>query len=285
MKHWLRGLMAVFMLLAVTGCAQKGGAGGNAPAASGKGALGEIIKRGEMRVGYLPWDPGVVKNAATGELTGIYPDMVDLIAKQLKVKVTWVETNLQTFTAGLAARQFDFCVGPSFITVPRAGEVAFTNPILFVGNSGAVKQDSPLHPKSIQELNDPKIRVAVSQGQAMEEYVKRYLDKADIKMFPGGDLNTPLQAVASGQADVGLSNNVTISRFLDSHPELRGVFMGQEQVEFLPIAWSTRYEDSALLTFLNASITVIKTTGRLEEFQKKYKVELLNDVPTLHAPR
>ena len=238
-----------------------------------------------MRVGYLVWDPAVIKDPKTGELSGIYPEMVNWIASQLKVKVNWQETNLASFQAGLASRQFDFSVGPSFITVPRALGASFTQPILYVGNSGLVRKDSKLNPTRIEELNQKGLKVAVLQGQAMEEYVSRFLTQAEIMLIPGSDLTAPLLAVSSGQADVGLSNFVTVARYAEGRPELRGIFMGQDQIEFLPIAWATRHDDVALLNFLNSAITVIKSTGRLESLQKKHHLQLLNDIPELHGPR
>jgi hypothetical protein len=37
-------------------------------------ALDQIKARGELRVGYLLWSPCVVRDPATGKLTGIYAD-------------------------------------------------------------------------------------------------------------------------------------------------------------------------------------------------------------------
>jgi len=120
-----------------------------------------------------------------------------------------------------------------FITMPRAASVAFTKPIAFVGNSGVVRADGQLHPAQIQDLNHSTVRIAVLQGQAIDEYCRRYLRKPN-SWYSLGDLTAPLTAVTSNQADIGFMNSVTVAQYCASHPELKPVFTGSDQIELLP---------------------------------------------------
>ncbi len=273
-------LIATLTLLSVSGCDRAPQARSSPPQTD---TLQRIIDRGEMRVGYLVWAPCVQRDERTGDLSGIYPDMVREIAKGLNVKTTWHETTLANFAAGLKSGQFDFCVGATFITIPRAAAVAFTQPVTYVGNSGVVRTDGGFRPTSIKDLGKPGLKIAVLQGQALEEYCQRHLPEAELLAIAGGDLTAPLVAVTSGRADIGLMNTVTVAAYAKEHPEVTPVLMGGKQVEMLPLAWSVRATDDGLLRFLDASITYLKATGRLEQYQEKYEVQLLYDTPRLHA--
>ena len=254
-----------------------------APVASST-TLGAMMARGEMRVAYVAWNPAVIKNAETGVLTGIFPDMINHMADLLKVKVAWNETTLANFAAGLQSGQYDFSVGPTFITIPRSVPVAFTQPVAYVGNSAVIrKKVKP--PASVQDIADRGMKVAVLQGQAMDEYFKRRYPKIQLLSLSGGDLTAPLAAVSAGQADIGFMNTVTVTQFVDAHPETKAVFIGEKQLEMLPLAWATRHEDQSLRAFLESSITYLKATGRLEEIQRKYPIQLLYDTPILHAAK
>ena len=57
--------------------------------------------------------------------------------------------------------------------------------------------------------------------------------------------------------------------------------MGEDSVEILPLAWSTRQGDVALRDFLNASISYLGTTGRIYEYQRKQQLQLLYGFPRL----
>lgn len=253
----------------------------NAPTTQGS-AVRHMVQRGEMRVGYLVWNPCIIRDSSNGAMSGIYVDMVNYIAATLKLKVIWQETTLANFTAGLETGQFDFCVGPTFITVPRATAVAFTKPVAFVGNGGIVRTDGNFKPQTIRDLNRKGLRVAVLQGQAMEEYCRRNAPDAEVIVIAGGDLTAPLAAVSAGRADIGLMNVVTIQQYASEHPEVSTVLVGDQQVEILPLAWTTRRGDSESIDFLNASIVYLQSTGRLTEFQNRYPIRLLYDVPKLH---
>lgn len=108
--------------------------------------LSRILERGEMRVGFLVWGPCIMQDAQTRELSGIYVDMVVQIARALNVEISWQETTLAAFAADLQTRRFDFSVGPTFMTIPRAAAVSFTQPVAYSGNSGVVRTNSPFRP-------------------------------------------------------------------------------------------------------------------------------------------
>jgi len=247
--------------------------------------LEQIVSKKEMRVGYLVFSPCVIKNTQSGELSGIFVDMINQIAQSLNVKVTWVETTLANFTAGLKTNQFDFCVGPTFVTIPRATAVSFTQPINYVGNSAVIKKNGKFKPTKIEDLNQKGIKISVLQGQAMEEFCKRNFPNAELVSMAGGDLTAPLVAVSTGNTDIGFMNHVTVSNYSKEHKEVDVVFTGNSQVEILPLSWTTKPNDYELMNFLNSSISYLKSTNRIAQYQKKYDIQLLYDFPLIQTLR
>ena len=53
--------------------------------------LAKIRKEGVINVGYAQTGPWFYKDARTGELGGIYKDVVDMLAKEIQIKVEWKE--------------------------------------------------------------------------------------------------------------------------------------------------------------------------------------------------
>src|SRR5262245_17282461 len=51
--------------------------------------LAKCRKEGVLRVGYAQTGPWFYKDAKTGELNGIYKDVVEQLAKELQVKIDW----------------------------------------------------------------------------------------------------------------------------------------------------------------------------------------------------
>lgn len=243
-------------------------------------AIQRIVERGEIRVGYLVWPPAVLRDERTQMISGLFPDLVSQIASALKVRVVWQEVTLANFAAALNTNQVDFSIGPTFVTIPRAAAISFTQPVAYVGNAAVVRTKGAFRPLSFEEIDRPGIRVAVLQGQALEELVTRSLRSAQKVVLSGSNLTAPLVAVSAGRADIGFMNAVTVSTYAAAHPEVTAVLLNN-QVEILPLSWATRIQDSDLLGFLNSSITYLKSTGRIAAAQKGMSTKLLYDIPEL----
>lgn len=282
MKNF-RLIIILSVLIVITGsCNTKND---KSPNSIQESTIEKIIKKGKMDVGYLTWNPTVIKNLNNDSLSGIYVDMVNEIAKNLKVDVEWHQTSLSTFIAGLNSYQFDFSVGATFITIPRSTSVLFTDPVLYVGNSAVVSTKIKDKPQTIEDVLNGDYKIAVLQGQAIYEYFKYQTDEARILVISGSDLTAPLAAVSSGQADIGFMNSVTVQQYAKEHPQVTPVLLGDNQIEILPLAWTVRQNDIELLNFLNSSLAYLKATGRLADYQRKYEIKLLNDAPHLYLTK
>jgi polar amino acid transport system substrate-binding protein len=237
--------------------------------------LQRVLSRGVLRVGYLVWEPCVIRERPGAPLTGIFPDMMAEIAGALSLRVTWQETTIANFPAGLTADQFDVFVGAIFVTIPRAAAVAYSRPIAYIGNSAVVPLGRRFRGSLPAALNDPGIRIAVLQGQALAELARRSFPKAKLISLAGGDLTAPLAAVSAGRADIGFMNSLTVLKYVAAHPETEAVFTGRDQLEVLPLAWAVRQQDQTLLNFLNSSLSYLESTGRVAGYQHKYAIKLL----------
>ena len=63
--------------------------------------LAKCRKEGVLRVGYAQTGPWFYKDAKTGELNGIYKDVVEQLAKEMQVKVEWKEATFANATIAL----------------------------------------------------------------------------------------------------------------------------------------------------------------------------------------
>ena len=69
--------------------------------------LAKCRKEGVLRVGYAQTGPWFYKDAKTGELNGVYKDVVEQLAKEIQVKVEWKEVTFQNATIALRKGDFD----------------------------------------------------------------------------------------------------------------------------------------------------------------------------------
>jgi len=250
--------------------------------ASGQ-TLPRVLRNQELHVGYLVFDPCVIKDPESGKLSGTFIDSVEYIAEQLKAKPVYHETNLANFSSGLQSGQYDLCIGPTFRTIPRATSVVFCRPLTYIGNAAVVRKGEAAKYDTLEKLAATKPRISVLQGQAMEEFLRRRFPNSKLLSLSGGDLTAPLNAVAAGQADIGFMNVVTVTRYAKAHPEVEVVFSGEHQLELLALGWAVRPDDLPWWQFVKTSLDYLMTTGRYDEFQSRHDIPLLHEYPLLRT--
>ena len=124
-------------------------------------------------------------------------------------------------------------------------------------------------------MNEPKLTIAVLQGQAMHEYARIHWPKAKLKVLSGGDLTAPLLEISAGNADIGFCNYLDAERYCEKHPEVVNIFK-DDPIEVVAIAWAVRPDDQQWLNFINTSIDYMVSTHRVTKWEEKYGVPLLS---------
>ncbi|MFC5353760.1 substrate-binding periplasmic protein [Azospirillum himalayense] len=236
--------------------------------AQAAGEVEKIVRQGELKIGYIPSPPGTAKDPKTGELTGFYVDAARAIAEQMGVRPVFIETTWANFVAGLQAGQFDMSIGATFATVKRATVVDFTKPIFYLGSVAVVKNDEARF-ASLADMNKPDVRIAVVQGTAAEDFVRRTIPNAKLTSLAGGNLTAGFMEVAAGRADASFEDLFTATRFTEQQPGVKMLF-NDRPVNFLPIAWTVRKGNSELQSVLNVGLDNLLTSGQWDVIAAKY---------------
>ncbi len=215
----------------------------------------------------------IIRDPKTGNLSGTSIDTINEIARLMEVKLEFEEANFATFAAGLQSGKYDLSIAPIFSTIPRAKVVAFTQPQMYIGNSALVRRKETRF-KTLQDIDQKGIIVAVTQGEQGHEYAEANFRNAQIKVISGSDQSMTYSEVLTGRADVALGDAWFIGKFVAEHPEARDLFP-DNPYNVTPVAWSVRYEDMPLLTFVNTALDFLDTTGKLDEIYRKYDAKWL----------
>jgi ABC-type amino acid transport substrate-binding protein len=237
-------------------------------ASAGSPTLERIQKAGTLNVGYVVYPPTVIKDPNSGELRGHFVDAIRFMADIMKVKVQFHEADFSTFVADLQNGKTDLSIAATYRTIPRAMAVAFTRPIIYIGNGAIVKAGDQRF-KAVDDFNQPGLRIAVAQGEASHEYAREHLGKATLTVISTSNLSLPLAEVVAGRADVGLADAWTTSLFAREHPETVDLFAGRPY-DLTPVGWAVRQDDPQWLNFINTALDYLESTGRMEVWEAKY---------------
>jgi polar amino acid transport system substrate-binding protein len=224
------------------------------------GTLEEILKRGEIRIACQTQGAPFSFVDRNGKRTGSSVELTELIAKEMGVKVKYLNYDWDGLIPALLSKKADMLAADMTPTLKRAMKISFTNPYMYTGSVVFVKQDSP-----IKTLKDIKAgtKMAVLLGSTGENDTKKAYPEAKLKTYKGGG---PLliNAVLSGHVEAGVNDGSAATSQIASFPP-NSVRILEGQLSKSPLAFAVRYDSPDLLSWLNLFFLHISLDGRLEE--------------------
>lgn len=244
----------------------------------GSDTLGKIRETGKVDVCYAEYPPGVIKDPKTGKLSGHTIDTIEHIATLIGATIVYHETAWGNGAADVATERCDIML-LYFNQIPRSFNIAFTHPLIYVGDDALVRADDARFSdvRDIMEFDKPEYTVVVANGESGHNYVKEHFKRAKIEVIDveAGDLLKFLALVSNGRADVGITDSVSVALYQKEHPETRSVF-GNKPFNLNPTAFGVRQDDIKFLNFLNDALLTLEVQGKLAEFEKKYDAHWLH---------
>jgi cyclohexadienyl dehydratase len=195
------GVLSATVLLAVSGCAKK-----PEPliAAAPPSTLDLVTQHGELRVcstgdsrPFTFRDPG-------GRWSGTDVDLAGDLANRLGVRLTLVPTTWATMLDDLNANRCDIVMSGVPVRLDRAVRAAYSQPYLTVGKVPVTRCADGARFQTLDQIDKPGLRVAVSPGGSSEAFATERLRMASLTPFQ--DTSSGVQAILTGRADVMITD-------------------------------------------------------------------------------
>lgn len=225
------------------------------------GTLDEIAKRGELRIACQTQGAPFSFVDKNGERTGSSVELCRLIAKEMGVKVKFLNYDWDGLIPALLSKKADMLAADMTPTLKRAMKISFADPYMYTGSVVFVKNDSPI--KTLDDVKKDDIKIAVLLGSTGENDAKRAFPKAELKTYKGGG---PLliNAVLAGHAQAGVNDGSAVRGQSANFPP-NSVRILEGQLSKSPLSFAVRYDSPDLLNWLNLFFLHTKLDGRLDE--------------------
>jgi polar amino acid transport system substrate-binding protein len=266
MNKRLLALMAMLALLLTAGFAIGCGDdddddGGDSTTSSGGADLGTITE-GQLLVGtdtpYPPFEIGTPP-----DISGFDIEVMDAIAENIGVEVTYQDTGFDTIFRDTANGVFDTAAAASTITPERQQKVNFTDPYYEAQQALLVAEGSDI--ATTADLGG-KI-VGAQDGTTGEALANDRTDAAEVRGFPEG--TDAISALVTGQVEAVVVDYPVAADGVEKQG-------GIEIVEDIPLetpelfGFAVALDNTALLDAMNGAVATIKEDGTLTELYQKY---------------
>jgi ABC-type amino acid transport substrate-binding protein len=267
-----RGLVAVaagclFSALVLWGCTTT-----TIQKAQSKSVYDCVIERGTIRCGYCIYNPGCLKEPSTGKLTGIGVDSIEMVAKNLGLKVEWKEeVGWGTMIEGLETNRYDMIATPVWATSDRAKVVDFSRPLYFSPVCAYVKAgNKTFNSGDLKKLDSPKYSIASIDGATAEIIAQEDFPNVRRVSLPQlSDFGQLLLTVSSGKADITFTEPADAAVFMKNNPG--AIERIGAPVRVFPNCWIFRRGQLEFKDMINTALDQLINSGAEERLIEKYE--------------
>ncbi|MFF1818346.1 transporter substrate-binding domain-containing protein [Kribbella sp. NPDC058245] len=210
----------------------------------------DLAPTGVLRASINLGNP-VLAQGTPDEPSGVTVDIARELARRLDVPLELVcfDAARKSFEA-MTTGQADLC----FLAIDpaRADEVAFTAPYVVIEGVFAVPAESQLH--TVEDVDQPGVRIGVKQGSAYDLYLTRTLQHATVVR---GDEGTAVFEAEKLEVAAGIRQPITV--FVAEHPETR--LIDERFMQIQQAVGTTKTRQPETVAYLHALVEDLKASG------------------------
>ena len=252
---WMRGALAT---LALWGFVTSSGAGVVADQVAASGTLRVCIWPGYYGVSY--------RNPNTQQLEGIDIDLSAELARDLKLKLQYVDSSFPTLVDDLNANRCDIAMLAVAMLPQRLPLLKFSRPYL-QSDIYAMTTKSNRVVQQWSDIDQPGVLVGVQVGTFMEPIMRAQLKRAQIVIV--SPPTTRERELEAGRIDVFMTDYPYSRRLLDNADWGR-LISPPTGFSVLPYGYAVKRGDDAWFSQIDAFVGRIQRDGRLVSAAKRH---------------
>ena len=231
-------------------------------------SLDAIKASGTLLVGSTgDYKPMSYLNKESGKYEGFDAEMAASLAKCLGVKLVYVPTTWKTLQADTLADKFDVAMCGITVTDARKKVMAMSDGYLTFGKTILVTKSKEGQFKSLDDVNQPSVRVMYNPGGTNEKFAKEFTSKAQLIMH---EQNAEIPGlVGEGKADVMITETMEARRYAKDNPKVAAPLVDKPFTEN-HFGVLMRQDYPKLLEAVNAWMAAIKAHGTMAKWENAY---------------
>lgn len=240
-------------------------------AAEKKSVYRRVLDSGVLRCGYFEEPPFTIIDPNTGERSGIAVELTDYIARELGLKVEWV--NVANFTLmgqDLEAGRYD-AVCASVFQMPRGGTTDYTVPYIYVPVYGYSRSGVTAYDNTLETMDWSAVSVAGIDGEGATTVVKKLHPEAKIATLPpASQIAEMLNMVVGKKADMAFVLPTVYKDFERNNPGVLRRIESKDPLYVFSVGFAVKPEEPGFKDMLDIVVRQMIVSGELDRLIAKY---------------
>lgn len=233
-----------------------------------------VMRTKTIRCGYFVRPPILSKDPNTGAITGIVPELMELIGQKLSLKIEWAEeTPPPDLVNGLSTDRFDVACIPGWVNAQRARSIDYTTPYMYERSAIFAHVGNNQFDHNVTALNDTKYKMSIMDGSSPAYVTQLNFPKAQKISIPeGAQLIQILMDTGAGKSDATFYAQLEGLMYMKANPGQLQMVQGSDHLGTFPLAFGLKRGQDEFRQMLNNTMMDIQAQGALDKIIAKYKI-------------
>jgi ABC-type amino acid transport substrate-binding protein len=275
MKKWQIITMVVLASVATTLVTQKTTRLTKSTAATNarESVYERIMRTGVIRAAYITYPPAVMKDSATGKLTGTFVETLEEVAKNLGVKLEWTEeVGWGAQIEGLKTDRYDIIGSPVWANPNRGKLTTMSIPVYYSGIGVWVRADDNRFEGDLSKINAPDVRIGTIDGETADLIARTSFPSAQRISSPQlTDISEKFLQLQTSKADVVFAEPFFGFEFLKNNNGTVKNIAAAKPIQVLGNCYMFKENEFQMKGMMDVAIQGLLNSGFVDRVLKKFE--------------
>jgi polar amino acid transport system substrate-binding protein len=240
-----------------------------APAAQAarSSVLHRVAESGVIRVGLSGDQPPFNMKDENGELMGIDIDIVNAMAMAIGAEAEFVEMPFKDLIPALEEHEVDMVLSGMTITPRRNMRVAFAGPYSVAGKSILTNSDELSEASTLQDLDQPEMKLGVLAGSTSEAFARRAFPRATVET--ADSYADAIQMILEGEVAAVVADRPILVVTMMKNPDVN-LMISNAPLTVEPIGVALPAGDPLLLNFIDNTLGAMDAVGLIDAIESRW---------------
>ena len=244
---------------------------GNTNSVTPPSALDQIRASGEVRCGYIVYSNYITKDPVSGELGGVYFDLLEQIGSNADLEVNWVEeVGYENIFTALESGRIDAFCGGLWPNASRALAGSFSEPA-FYSTIPAWTRFGNNTLNTVEDIASTGAKIAVIDG-AMEDLIARsdFADNERVSIPQLSPFGLNFENIVTRKADVTFAEASVAVAYMASNPNTLQVVEDGRSLRTFGNSIVVRKGDFETREFFDFAVLEMINSGQVQRIVEQY---------------
>lgn len=232
-----------------------------------------VVTAEKIQAAYITYPPACMKNTTTGEMSGIFVEVLEKACENLGIELEWTEeVGWAAQIEGLESDRYDIVGSPVWANPVRGTKTTLSSPLYYSGIGIYVRVDDTRFDGDFLQINDPSVKIGTVDGETSDLIARTDFPKAErYTSTQLTDISQKFLDLESKKCDVLFAEPYFAHEYLKNNPGTVKNIAEEQPIRLFGNCYMFKKNEFQMKHMLDVAIQDLINSGYVEKIIQKYE--------------